>query len=230
MPKNPSDELTVDAIFGTRKKEMIRNALLLAIVLLSGSSAFAQDYARIEVPVVYSFIRFNPQHAINGFSLNGVGSGFAYYFNPILGFQVSVDVYGSLNRTFTFPAGGTACVAACTINAKANLLTYHIGPIFKFRVHHLEPFAEAMLGGAHSNVYANLAKACELACPASPISPHNDGYSYVAGIGLDIPLSKSIAVRPAQFDLVSTRFSNRFTNGPNAQYNFRYNAGIIFRF
>lgn len=210
--------------------KIMRNAFLSAIVLLPGPAAFAQDYSKIEVPVTYSFMRFNPQYVISGFSLNGGGSGLAYYFNPVFGFQANVEVYGSLNRTFAFPSGGTACLAACAINAQANLLTYHIGPILKFRVRRLEPFAEAMLGGAHSNVYGNLQKACQLACTASPISPHNDGYSYVLGAGLDIPLSKSVAVRPAQFDLVSTRFSNRFTNGPNAQYNFRYNAGIVFRF
>ena len=210
--------------------KILRNTLLFAIVLLSGPAAFAQDYARIEVPVGYSFIRFNPQHVIGSFSLNGGGGGFAYYLNRIFGFQANIEVYGSLDRAFAFPSGGTACLAACTINAQANLLTYHIGPIFKFRVRRLEPFAEAMLGGAHSNVYGNLLKACQLACPVSPLSPHNDGYSYVAGGGLDIPLSKSIAVRPVQFDLVSTRFSNRFTSGPNAQYNLRYNAGIVFRF
>lgn len=209
---------------------IMRNAFLFAVVLLSGPAVFAQDYARIEVPVGYSFMRFNPQYVINSFSLNGGGAGFAYYFNSILGFQANFAIYGSLNRTFAFPSGGTACLAACTITAQANLLTYHIGPIFKFRVRHLEPFAEAMLGGAHSNVYANLLKTCQLACPASPLSPHNDGYSYVVGGGLDIPLSKSIAVRPVQFDFVSTKFSNRFTNGPNAQYNFRYNAGIVFHF
>jgi len=43
-------------------------------------------------------------------------------------------------------------------------------------------------------------------------------------------VTKSIAIRPAQFDFVLTRFGNSFTKGNNNQSNFRYNAGIVFRF
>ena len=50
------------------------------------------------------------------------------------------------------------------------------------------------------------------------------------GGGLDIPLSHSIAFRPVQVDYVLTRFGNGFTAGNQNQSNFRYQAGIQFRF
>jgi len=55
----------------------VRSLLVLGIVLLFGTAAFAQDYAKIEVPLNYSYMRFNPEnsHIISGLSLNGGGGG-----------------------------------------------------------------------------------------------------------------------------------------------------------
>jgi len=48
----------------------VRSLLVLGIVLLFGTAAFAQDYAKIEVPLNYSYMRFNPEnsHIISGLS------------------------------------------------------------------------------------------------------------------------------------------------------------------
>jgi len=50
-----------------------RSALILGLVLLFGTTTLAQDYAKVEVPVGYSYIRFNPENSdiVSGFSLNG---------------------------------------------------------------------------------------------------------------------------------------------------------------
>ena len=65
-------------------------------------------------------------------------------------------------------------------------------------------------------------------------NPENSGtlssHSLNGGGGLDIPLSHSIAFRPVQVDYVLTRFGNGFTSGNQNQSNFRYQAGIQFRF
>ena len=50
------------------------------------------------------------------------------------------------------------------------------------------------------------------------------------GGGIDIPITKSIAIRPAQFDFVLTRLGNCFTRGNQNQGNFRYQSGLILRF
>src|SRR5438067_1314026 len=100
-----------------RRNEMrVRSLLVLGIVLLFGSAAFAQDYAKVEIPLDYSYMRFNPEN------------------------------------------------------------------------------------------------------------------SHIISGGINIPLSKPISIRPAQFDLVLTRFGSAFTAGNNNQSNFRYNGGIVFRF
>ena len=49
---------------------------VLGIVLLFGTVAFAQDYARVEVHANYSYMRFNPENSniVSSFSTNVVRS------------------------------------------------------------------------------------------------------------------------------------------------------------
>ena len=210
----------------------VRSLLVLGIVLLFGTAAFAQDYAKIEVPLNYSYMRFNPEnsHIISGLSLNGGGGGVAIYINHWIGIQGDFQGYASFNRTFVFPAtANSPCPAGCNVKASGNLFTYNVGPVLKYRSEHFEPFVEALFGGAHSNTYQNLQKACQATCVATQ-NPSNNAWDFIIGGGIDIPLSKSISIRPAQFDFVLTRFGSAFTGGNNNQSNFRYNAGVVFRF
>ena len=127
-----------------------RSAPILGLVPLFGTTALAQDYAKVEVPVGYSYMRFNPENSniVSGFSLNGGGGGVTVFLNHASGISAEFNGYSSLTKTFVFPA---------TANSP---------------------------------------------CP----------------------------IRPAQFDYVLTRFGNGFTKGNQNQSNFRYQAGIVFRF
>jgi hypothetical protein len=210
----------------------LRSLLVLGIVLLFGTVAFAQDYAKVEVPLNYSYMRFNPEnsHIISGLSLNGGGGGATVYYNHWLGVTGDFQGYASFNRTFVFPAtANSPCPIGCTVKASGNLFTYNVGPVLKYRSEHFEPFVETLFGGAHSNTYQNLLKACAGTCTTTG-NPSNNAWDFVIGGGIDIPVSKSIAIRPAQFDFLLTRFGNSFTKGNNNQSNFRYNGGIVFRF
>lgn len=210
----------------------VRSTIVLAVVLLFGTAAFAQEYPKIEIPVGYSFMRFNPENSniVSGFSLNGGGGGIDYNFNHFFGIEGEFEGYGSLSKTFIFPAtSGSPCPAGCTVTANSNLFTYNVGPVLKYRAQHFEPFVETLFGGAHSNVYANLVKACSTACGTSS-SPSNNAFDFIIGGGIDIPLTRAIAIRPAQFDFVLTRFGNGFTNGNQNQSNFRFQAGVVIRF
>jgi len=209
----------------------LRSAVLLVFVLLFGSVAFAQDTPKIEVPLDYSYMRFNPENSniVSSFSLNGGGGGIAVYVTHWIGIEADLQGYGSTTKSFTFPAGVVAaCPAGCTLTAQGNLFTYNVGPIFKFRAHRFEPFMEALFGGAHSNVYGNLFKNC-IGCIASR-SPSNNAFDFIIGGGIDIPFHEHIAFRPIQVDYVLTRFGNAFTQGNQNQSNFRYLGGIVFRF
>jgi hypothetical protein len=214
----------------------MRSLIVLASVLLFGTAAFAQDYAKVEVAANYSYMRFNPENSniVSGFSLNGGGGGVTVYINHWLGIQGDFQGYGTAgNRTFTFPATASSpCPAGCTVKASGDMFTYNVGPILKYRTEHFEPFVETLFGGAHTNTYGNLEHSL-CVTPGTCLStatPSNNAFDFIIGGGIDIPLSKSIAIRPAQFDFVLTRFNSIFTTSNQNQSNFRYNAGIVFRF
>jgi hypothetical protein len=61
----------------------IRSAVMLGVVLLFGTMAFAQDDSKIQLTVDYSYVHANPQNnnIIPTFSLNGGGGSGAFYFN-----------------------------------------------------------------------------------------------------------------------------------------------------
>ena len=210
----------------------MRSVLVVGIVLLFGTVACAQDYAKVEVHANYSYMRFNPENSniVSGFSMNGGGGGVTVYVNHWLGIQGDFQGYASITKTFNFPAtANSPCPAGCTVRGSGDMFTYNGGFILKHRAEHYEPFVETLFGGAHSNTYNNLFKACQATCVGT-ITPSNNAFDFIIGGGIDIPLSKSIAIRPAQFDFVLTRFGNNFTKGNNNQSNFRYNGGIVFRF
>ena len=88
-----------------------------------------------------------------------------------------------------------------------------------------------MFGGAHSNVNGNLVQACGVDCTFNTSrSPSNNAFDFIIGGGIDIPVTHVIAIRPVELDYVLTRFGNSFTAGNNNQSNFRYQAGVVFRF
>jgi len=211
----------------------LRILVVLGFAVLFGTAAFAQDYAKVEVPAYYSYMRFNPENSniVSSFSMNGGGGGFAVYINHFLGIEAEFNGYGSTTQTFNFPANvaNSPCPLGCAVKSSGDLFSYNVGPIFKFRAEHFEPFVEALGGGVHSNTYSNLFTACQLSCTGT-LTPSNNAFDFIIGGGLDIPVTKLIAIRPIQLDYVLTRFGNGFTHGNNNQSNLRYNAGIVFRF
>lgn len=210
----------------------IRNALILGIALLFGTMAFAQDDTKIQLTADYSYVHANPQNnnIIPTFSLNGGGGSGAFYFSQYVGIEAEFEGYGSYTHNFTI-SNPTYCPTPCSVSAQGNLFTYNVGPIVKFRTSHVEPFVEALFGGAHSNFYGNLYKDCTiLGCNVASKSPSNNAFDFLIGGGIDIPLGEHFAIRPAQFEYFLTRFGNNFTHGNNNQSNFRYQAGVQFRF
>ncbi len=82
------------------------------------------------------------------------------------------------------------------------------GPTLFYRYEKVTPFAHVLFGGSHagSNGFSDTA------------------FAWAIGGGLDWNVKSSIAVRLGQFDYLATHFAN------NTQNNFRYSAGIVFRF
>jgi opacity protein-like surface antigen len=92
----------------------------------------------------------------------------------------------------------------------------------------LEPFGEVLLGGAHSNLYANACSKISGLCASK--SPSNNAFAFEVGGGVDFAVTEKIAIRIVDADYVLTRFGNNFTGGNNSQSNFRFQTGVQFRF
>ena len=195
------------------------NALLVAI-LVYGTGLVAQD--RFEVSAEYSYLRFSP--TITGLSsrnFNGGGVGAQLNFLKILGIKAEVMGYG--NTTFSRTVSGV------TYDATANMYTFLAGPVFRIPLWRVKPFGEVLLGASHTNGYVNLHNAIVAGGGAISSTPTQNPFTLAAGGGLDVTISHHFAIRPGEFNYVLSRFSNPLTN-TNNQNNFRYCAGLIFKF
>jgi len=194
-----------------------------AVALILGGAAMAQDDHKIEVTGDYSYFRFNPglPSYFNSQNLNGGGGQGTYFFMPNIGLAADLQGYGSYTQC-TKP---TAPIAGC---ASGNLFTYMFGPQLKARMGKLEPFGEVLLGGAHSNLYANACSKISGLCASK--SPSNNAFAFEVGGGVDFAVTEKIAIRIVDADYVLTRFGNNFTGGNNSQSNFRFQTGVQFRF
>jgi len=207
----------------------IRNVVLVGIAVLMGSPLFAQDYAKWEIPLNYSYARAEPARFGGGRSLNGGGGSLVYNFNRYFGIRGDLQGYGSTTVTFTnipnanpLIAGGTTIASLST---QGNLFTYMAGPQLRLPTHTFKPFAEFLFGGAHTNLYGNLDSALRLTSASSS----NNAFAMAIGGGFDIRVNKTVSVRPFEMDYLLTHFGNN-SLGINAanQNNFRFLAGIVF--
>jgi hypothetical protein len=203
------------------------NVLFVGAVMLLGLTAFAQDSPKIELAVDYSYARYSPSHAYvgNTYSLNGAGGSVDFNFTKFLGVKMELEGYGSNTQFFSAPAGSSVCPAGCNGNVQANLFTYLFGPQVGIRSGKFRPYGQLLLGGAHSNFYAN----ANTISGAVGTAPAGNTFALAVGGGFDIPLNHSgtIAIRPAEVDYLYTRFNISKTG---AQSNFRYQAGFVFNF
>ena len=206
--------------------------VICGTLLLLGVTAWAQEFPRAEVGVDYSYAHYAPSAPYSqAHNLNGGGGELNININEYLSIKMDLQGYGSTHTGFniapnpTFPAGAHGDV-------QGNLFTYLFGPQIKVRAHHVEPFGHLLFGGAHSNVYGDAFKTlCQPIVGGCAFSkaPAGEAFAMDFGGGIDIPVHKHIAIRPAEFDYLLTRFHNPFT-GDNNQNNFRYSAGIVFAF
>ncbi len=187
---------------------MKRIVCLLGLVLLFGVTASAQDAPKAEGFLGYSYVRVNPGQGISGVNLHG-GSGQLSY-NVTNSFGIVADLGGyRVSETITTPGG--------PITANGNIFTYLFGPRFTYRGERVQPFAQALFGGARAGASALGTSASE------------NAFAAALGGGVDVKVNDWFAVRPVQAEYLLSRFIG--ASGSNeSQHNFRYSAGVVFRF
>jgi outer membrane protein OmpA-like peptidoglycan-associated protein len=206
------------------KFSQVRTAgLLLMALAASGATAVAESKSpapitpRIEIFAGYSYLY--PNAVASGYLPNGIvpvssclcaipdGGGLSVNLplNPWLG----VTVAGSAH------VGGSGTTNATRIG-NADDYNLVIGPQFKLRHKHFEPFAEVLVGGDR----------------LSPSPFHQDtGFGLLAGGGLDMPLGQHIAVRVFQADVdIANHTFGASPAVPTHMRGVQLQSGVVFRF
>lgn len=188
---------------------------LLAVLLLGllALPLMAQDNPRVEV-----FGGWQYQHlGGNGLSLNmpeGWDASLTGNINKHFG--VTGDFSGSYKSETVTTESGSA-------SASLHLYTYTGGPVVAYDFGgKINPFAHVLFGGF---TIGGSGSGCLAGGSCGSGSASTNGYTVMAGGGVDAKVAKSIAIRLAQFDWIYYH-----ANGGSLKSNVRIASGIVFHF
>jgi outer membrane immunogenic protein len=171
----------------------MRKIILLAGIILFAAAASSAQ----ETPgaEVSASVSYLRFGVSNGVNQIGASASVAGNFNRWLGFAADFGGYHKNQGGVTF-----------------NTYTYLGGPRFSYRKSsRVTPFAQVLLGGARGSL------------SGFGGSGSTNGFAYSAGGGVDLGLTKHLALRP-QLDYIGMRFSGNTVNTVRGSF------GIVFRF
>ena len=175
--------------------------------LLLSPRAWAQVPSKMEAGVDYNYVHTNaPPGGCGCISMNGGDGWFAYYLTGSFAAIAQISAQHASN------IGG--------VGADLTFTSYLFGPRYSRRVtKRLLPFGQVLIGGAHASG--------SLAPGSSGIAGSSNAFAMTAGGGVDVGVTRHFAIRPAELDYYLTRFNNGVNDHQN---NFRFAAGVVFRF
>ncbi len=200
---------------------MRRFTAVAATVLLMTLFAVAQDVPRVEVFGGYSLFHFDdkgleaPLQAIDPsltVNRNLHGWNAAVQFNANKWFGIVGDVSGHYGNVIESPIGSVS----------GNIYNFIFGPQINARGEKATGFVHALFGGNRSKINA---------IPAIGLPDISDtAFAMAIGGGVDLSVSKRIAVRLGQFDYIySTHTFSQYGLDLAHQNNFRFSTGIVFK-
>jgi peptidoglycan-associated lipoprotein len=200
---NRFEEMTMSKLFRT----VILLAASFGLLLLGASRTSAQTFDSMELGGNYDYVRTNaPPGGCGCFSMNGGSGWFGYNFNSRLG------LVGEVGSEFASNINGTS--------GSLTLTSYLFGPRYSW--HHTNrvvPFGQLLLGGAYGSG--------ALTPTASGRDGSANAFAMTVGGGMDVPLTRHLALRTFQIDYYLTRFTN---DGNDHQNNLRIGFGMVYRF
>ena len=208
----------------------LRAALIVIAVILPGWAAWSQDAPKAEIAIDYSYVHFaavdfttTNSEFFRAYNLNGGGGSVVFDFGRLFGLKAEFQGYASQTRGIVLPPGNPFIPQGAVANVQGNLFTYMFGPQIGKRYGIFRPYAHALVGGGHSNVYAHAWSLLNIAQFAK--SPSNNAFAADVGAGLDIAAGQHFAIRPVEVSYLYTNFSNLLTNSQNS---FRYLGGVVY--
>jgi hypothetical protein len=210
-----------------RKLLILSSVLLFFPLMLAAQSgipqaAFGDETPRTTIFGGYSYLR-NNSNGFNGWTGQGT-----FNFTPHLG--VTADFSGN------YRSPGSFSLLGITAGANQHLYTYLFGPTVSTSFGKTSVFAHALFGQSHSSLSAGIT-APIIGGISTGVSSAN-AFAMEFGGGLDVGVSRHLAIRVAQLDYLRTQFNatdalaTGFSSslGNSSQNTFRYSGGLVFRF
>src|SRR5262245_38426899 len=162
---------------------------VVAILMVSSMRSFAQDgHPGLEVYGTYSLLRADID-AFNNESLQGWGAGVQW--NPFRVVGLAAEVTGNYGSTNVL----SRTVPGSTTKVGTNVYMYLVCPRASWRTRPFTLFAHSLFGFA--TLDANEATNCVVCTSIT-----NNKFAMALGGGIDINLTKGLAIRAGQFDYV----------------------------
>ncbi len=215
---------------------MMRKLVMIAFVvcmwIFLSAAAMAQDVRRWEIFGGFTYLCaetspeldvFGAGH-IKNFGWHGSISEYPWHW-----FGGTFDFSGAYGRpTITIPAnyvGPGIPPTDLSYSDKVNTSVYTLmfGPSIGYRRNsHVKAFAHVLIGGVNGS--SSLTSGGEILVGV-PVSASEWGWGYAAGGGVDVTITKLVAVR-GQADWIRSTFKD---GGDDRQNNVRVSGGLVFR-
>jgi hypothetical protein len=189
----------------------MRKLLVLAILILATLPVLSQDgLPKLEIFGGYEYLHLGSNSSgpfiTSGQGFNGWTASAAYRLHRYLGVEGDFGgSYGSIN------------------GVSDHFYSYTGGPVVAFGVGPIQPFAHALFGGTTFGL------------GASGVTVSWNGFTAMAGAGVDTKINRLLAVRVMQVDWLYYHFGSKNLYGAevpsfSASNNVRIASGVVLRF
>jgi opacity protein-like surface antigen len=201
----------------------MRKLVVLAVAAMLPLAAMAQESTTTEIFGGYSLLR-NGGNNLNGWNAQGT-------VNFMRHFGITADVSGNYQTVGSLsPFDGTF------FSAKQRVYNFLVGPRVSTAFDRFSVFGHTLFGVSRSSLGAGVTLPFIGGVSRNLTSANS--FAMAFGGGIDIELSRHVAVRAGQLDYLYTRFNPTdaistgfFSNSLSGHQNsFRYSTGIVFRF
>jgi len=179
---------------------MRRFVLLAVAVLVLSLGCMAADTPRAEIFGGYSYLRVDGSlTSTTAQNANGWNGSVTGNFNRFLGMTAEFNgEYDSQNI-----AG---------VSTSEHLHNFLFGPTVSLRTRTFTPFAHALFGVSHFTT------------SSAGVSTSDNAFATAIGGGVDMKVTRMLAIRLAQVDYLRTQFNS------DSQNHFRVASGVVVRF
>jgi opacity protein-like surface antigen len=201
----------------------MKKIILLATMLLVVSmTAFAQDkYPKFELAGTYTMVRYDIQ-ILGNESIHGYGISAQYNANKVFGVVGEWTATHGKSGPYSLAQGGRIYQIP---EVDTRFQTLMFGPRISGRTKPVTVFGHWLVGAATNKL-------------DDDIGAYNYNsftkwqFAMAIGGGVDINVSKSVAIRAAQFDWVPVHSSLDEVSSSTKTFwnNVRYQAGVVFKF